>query len=245
MRRRSNPWPALVDLFGALLIATFGGLIMMYSDKAVGVTTEEAISTNSQIVVNQIAQQFTTSTGVQPPKEGEAEAKVYEVNFPTGRFEDVPLSPVEIQDLANRLRQVLDTLPAGDARRAVQIVVEGHSDDQTVRIAGDRYRDNWELSSRRAASLLAGLSNAGLSPDRYNIVSVGYADTRPKRCSGSSDECRDQNRRAVIRVRIDRQYAHLLETLPDEIARAGTIAHAGTAASDKSEIAGTATRLKP
>ena len=77
--------------------------------------------------------------------------------------------------------------------------VEGHTDDSPA--TGGRFRDNWELSASRAASVVSYLERAhGASPGL--LSATGYAATRPI-AEGTSPEARDLNRRVEMVLEFD------------------------------------------
>lgn len=71
---------------------------------------------------------------------------------------------------------VLDAIAAELASLRRPIRVEGHTDDTPV--GGSRFRDNWELSSSRAASVASYLQRAHAIEGRF-LGAAGYAATRP------------------------------------------------------------------
>jgi chemotaxis protein MotB len=76
------------------------------------------------------------------------------------------------------------------------VVVEGHTDNVPLRIAG--YASNWELSVARAASVVDFLSTeGGLPPGRF--ITAGYGEFRPVD-SNETPEGRARNRRIEVRV---------------------------------------------
>jgi len=77
--------------------------------------------------------------------------------------------------------------------------VEGHTDDSPV--GGDRFRDNWELSACRAATVTSYLEQAhGTSPQLLHAT--GLAATRPA-SPGTDAASRELNRRIEIVVELD------------------------------------------
>ncbi len=76
-----------------------------------------------------------------------------------------------------------------------QLLIEGHTDSEPI--AGE---SNWDLSSRRAASVAEVLIAAGIDPQR--LVVQGYADTRPVADNGT-EEGRRQNRRVELVVNVE------------------------------------------
>ena len=88
-----------------------------------------------------------------------------------------------------------DDIKVGAITNAVRI--EGHSDDDPV-AQGGPYRDNWELSTARAISVLRHLEGSGkVSPDR--LSAVGYGEYHPV-SSNDTDEGKSLNRRVEIVV---------------------------------------------
>lgn len=71
--------------------------------------------------------------------------------------------------------------------------VEGHTD--TVPIATERFRSNWELSTARALSVVRLLLDHGVSPD--NLSAAGYGEHQPV-ASNDTPEGRRRNRRIEI-----------------------------------------------
>ncbi len=77
--------------------------------------------------------------------------------------------------------------------------VEGHTDDTPA--AGGRFRDNWELSASRAATVVSYLERAHEASPGL-LSATGYAATRPI-VEGTSPEARDLNRRVEIVLELD------------------------------------------
>jgi chemotaxis protein MotB len=94
---------------------------------------------------------------------------------------------------------VLDVVADELGRMHRPIRIEGHTDDTPV--IGNRYRDNWDLSASRAASVTSYITRAHRIP--ANLLSAaGYADSRPV-ASNDTANGRELNRRIdlVIEVR--------------------------------------------
>lgn len=103
------------------------------------------------------------------------------------------------------LKRALDDIFDRGELRDVALVVEGHSDSTQVRAAGDKraeYLYNWNLSARRATSVLYEFRTLGLAPPRYNILAIGYSDSQPL-CRTSDELCAAKNRRTTIRISVD------------------------------------------
>lgn len=77
------------------------------------------------------------------------------------------------------------------------IIVEGHTDDTTIKKASIKaqYSDNWDLSTARAVSVLKYLVRKGVSPDRCSAA--GYAEFKPL-VPNIDDITRAKNRRIDI-----------------------------------------------
>ena len=76
----------------------------------------------------------------------------------------------------------------------LHIMVEGHTDDQTVK-AGAPYEDNWELSTKRALAVVRTLIRNGVDPAQ--VAAVGRGDQMPIGDNETTDG-RAENRRTVI-----------------------------------------------
>ncbi|MDR2734550.1 MAG: flagellar motor protein MotB [Spirochaetota bacterium] len=75
-----------------------------------------------------------------------------------------------------------------------RIAVEGHTDDTPVG-GTDVYRNNWELSTARAQSVLNYMAGEGVPSRRLQVV--GYAETKPIE-NNDTPEGRAYNRRVDI-----------------------------------------------
>ena len=73
------------------------------------------------------------------------------------------------------------------------IFVFGHTDDQPIKKSG--WKDNWQLSTERALSVVRYLRERGVSTDR--LVACGAGEHRP-RVPNSSQASRAKNRRVEI-----------------------------------------------
>ena len=77
--------------------------------------------------------------------------------------------------------------------------VEGHTDDTPV--AGPRFRNNWELSAARAATVVAYLEAAHKIP-AASLTAAGMGSSRPMAKSDTA-EGREANRRVEIVVELE------------------------------------------
>jgi chemotaxis protein MotB len=108
-----------------------------------------------------------------------------EAAFPSGGIEIASLALGVIDRVAGAVR---------DLSHPIQI--EGHTDDLPIRTA--RYGSNWELSTARAAAVVAYLIGvAGVEPTR--LSAAGYGEFHP-RVPNSSAANRARNRRIEIVV---------------------------------------------
>lgn len=78
--------------------------------------------------------------------------------------------------------------------RAVDIRVEGHTDD--VPIKNGRFRSNWDLSTARATAVIAELVGPGNIPPA-RLAAAGYAEYHPV-APNTTAEQRAQNRRVDL-----------------------------------------------
>ncbi len=78
--------------------------------------------------------------------------------------------------------------------QAIDVIVEGHTDN--VPVNGRGVRDNWELSTLRAASVVRRLVN-DFGVDPYRLTAAGRADNDP-RGDNSTPAGRAMNRRTEI-----------------------------------------------
>jgi len=211
--RRSNPWPAFVDLFSALLIPAFGGLLLLSAAYKQRIESEVVISE-----LRKVTEDIHAKLLLAVSEQAELKSRVREcgedtcvdlyIYFPTNEDKITKTNEKEaLHNLAVDLKNGLDRLP-DDYRRKIEVIVEGHADSKQIRTTGDPRRDylyNWDLSARRASSVVYEFRTEGLTVDRYRIAAIGYADSQPvPECDGKqSPECNDLNRRTTLRLRID------------------------------------------
>lgn len=94
---------------------------------------------------------------------------------------------------------VLDAIGAelADNQRG-RIQIEGHTDDEPIR--STRYRNNWELSASRAATVVSFLEQAhDIASNR--LTAAGLGSTRPL-VSNDTPEHRELNRRIEIVIQV-------------------------------------------
>lgn len=107
-------------------------------------------------------------------------------------------------NLMQKLADVINSEPS------MEVMIEGHTDDRTI-VAGSHLQDNWDLSVRRATSIVRQLQ------DKYNVapeklIAAGRSSYVPL-VENSSKENMAQNRRTriVIIPNLDKFFA-LLES---------------------------------
>lgn len=100
------------------------------------------------------------------------------------------------------------------ASRRVDVRVEGHTDDRPIRTA--RFRSNWDLSTARAATVVAVLADAGIAPER--LSAAGYGEFHPI-APNDTEDGRKLNRRVDLVV--STAVAHAEEATLDDAVDAG------------------------
>ena len=99
-------------------------------------------------------------------------------------------------DLTDDARAFLTRLAGELHARAVDLRVEGHTDDRPVR--GGRYTTNWELSTARASAVVQHLiTDAHFEPAR--LSAAGYGEFHPRVANDGPDN-RARNRRVDVVV---------------------------------------------
>ncbi len=88
---------------------------------------------------------------------------------------------------------------------ALSVSVEGHTDNEPIKIHKATYTDNWQLSVARSLSVVRALEKAGVAPGR--LTATGKGDTQPIADNGT-EEGRMKNRRTefVIAPKVDGLY---------------------------------------
>ncbi|MDR6816962.1 chemotaxis protein MotB [Neorhizobium sp. 2083] len=116
-----------------------------------------------------------------------------EVLFPVGGNELDPAGRVEMDKLAAALLDLAKEIPA-EINWVLR--VDGHTDNSPLSGTG-RYRDNWELSSARATSVVKYLISKGVPANR--LVAAGFGEFQPI-APGDTPEARSQNRRIELKL---------------------------------------------
>ena len=115
-----------------------------------------------------------------------------DVLFDIGSAEIGPEGERQLLELSTALRDIADEIPT-DIDWVLQ--VSGHTDDLPINTP--LYKDNWDLSSARAISVVRYLILAGVDPDR--LSASGFGEFQPIDTS-DSDAARARNRRIEMKL---------------------------------------------
>lgn len=85
--------------------------------------------------------------------------------------------------------------------KAARIVVTGHTDN--VPLSGSTYRDNWDLASARAASVVRAITESGVVLDA-ELVAVSKGESAPI-ADNTTEDGRQKNRRIEIEIEFDEE----------------------------------------
>ncbi len=206
--KRLDPWPVVADLFSGLLVACFAALIAFSVFATKKLQDEEARKGIDDL---QKKIRLILERTLQPPVsvtqcDIEDLCISVQIRFP----EDRDLIDEGFEQSLNRACHDLKTAFSdwsADDREKLFIQIEGHSDSQQPKNVGDArllYLHNWNLSSKRASSVLYEFDRCGLSQTGIKMVAVGLAATQPL-CPENTPECLQRNRRTTFRIKPDRE----------------------------------------
>ncbi|WP_378947509.1 peptidoglycan -binding protein [Mesorhizobium sp. ANAO-SY3R2] len=116
-----------------------------------------------------------------------------EVLFPIGSEQINDAGKVEMKKLAGAIIELQKEIPP-EINWVLR--VDGHTDNIPLSGTG-RYRDNWELSSARATSVVKFLIENGVPANR--LVAAGFGEFQPLDESGT-EEARSKNRRIELKL---------------------------------------------
>jgi chemotaxis protein MotB len=116
-----------------------------------------------------------------------------EVLFPSGGNELNDAGQVEMGKLATALLDLAKEIPS-EINWVLR--VDGHTDNVPLSGTG-RYKDNWELSSARATSVVKFLISRGVPANR--LVAAGFGEFQPI-AEGSDDTAHATNRRIELKL---------------------------------------------
>jgi chemotaxis protein MotB len=115
------------------------------------------------------------------------------VLFSSGQADVSQPGQVELDKLAAALLELEGQIPP---EIAWVLRVDGHTDARPLSGAG-RFRDNWELSSARAISVVKYLISQGVSPN--HLVAAGFGEFQPLE-PGDDDAINARNRRIELKL---------------------------------------------
>jgi len=115
-----------------------------------------------------------------------------EVLFDAGSADIGDTGEEQLMELSLALTEIADTIPT-DIDWVLQIT--GHTDDIPINTA--RFRDNWDLSTERALSVVRYLVLAGINPDR--LSAAGFGEFHPID-TANTPEARARNRRIEVKL---------------------------------------------
>lgn len=116
-----------------------------------------------------------------------------EVLFPVGGADLDDAGRTEMDKLAQAIIELAQEIPT-EINWVLR--VDGHTDNSPLSGSG-RYRDNWELSSARATSVVKYLISKGVAANR--LVAAGFGQYQPI-AEGDTPEVRSQNRRIELKL---------------------------------------------
>jgi hypothetical protein len=153
MLRRSNPWPAFVDLFSALLIATFAGLIMFSGAYREMKKKNEALEKGGNF-------------------------RLARAIIPAGDFQEYPVTDLrDPQETTRRIDQISREYQSLQSEFPYIFVI-GHSNQKEAKRPEDRdpsrsrLERNWEYAGRRAAKIAYLLQDILPSDQKSRMVVV-------------------------------------------------------------------------
>jgi chemotaxis protein MotB len=116
-----------------------------------------------------------------------------EVLFPVGSEEINDAGKVEMKKLADAIIELTKEIPP---EISWVLRVDGHTDNKPLSGTG-RFKDNWELSTARATSVVKFLIENGVPPDR--LVAAGFGEFQPLD-PADTDDARAKNRRIELKL---------------------------------------------
>ena len=116
-----------------------------------------------------------------------------EVIFATGQANVSAAGKEQLADIASALREIEKSIPE-NIPWILQI--EGHTDSDPI-ANSSFFRDNWDLSTERALSVVRFLRSEGISANR--LAAAGYGEFQPID-SGNSAASKQRNRRIELKL---------------------------------------------
>jgi flagellar motor protein MotB len=210
MRGWYDPWPSITDLFSSLLVACFAGLILTSfvadngEDGGDG-PRADPVAVEARHRREEALRSLRPHLGGQVRDCGIEDVCLdIQIQFATDE-EKVPRAHQQkLERACGALRSVMRKYKRAQ-RNELQVYVEGHSDavpPRNARTPRDASLYNWNLSARRATSVVYEFYRCGLRPPEYSILAIGYADSDPV-CRERTPECYSSNRRTTFRLHAD------------------------------------------
>jgi len=210
MKRQLNPWLSYVELFSALLVATFTGFIL-FSSVQVGYSNKNKELNEIRKIADEICLELEKKWGNSDIAiRSCGEDKCVDVFFHYRLNDCVIENEQEVAKLAvvaGVIKSALDKL-SPNQRKAIELIIEGHADmNPAVGMMDPKesFVFNWVLSYKRAVNVLYEFRSINLQPPDYNVIAIGYGNSKPL-CNGNDAECSKQNRRTTLRFHIDGKY---------------------------------------
>ena len=221
MKRRTpiNVWPALTDLMIVLAVVSLFVVLRLLETKDSFLRRELAYKTQIEVMEKELREKARNRQmflAIQKAQklideftEGDRDAFEDDQSLQFGDdLVSYPINGVEPEWLADsreKLHDFCSELTAelsreeeniDDLRQIFTIQVEGHTDSTTC--PGDPHC-NWWISSARAAVFVSLMKNDEICPGgrTWNLVPMGFADTRPPQSDGLTAE---PTRRIAVRI---------------------------------------------
>ncbi len=167
-------------------------IVQQFGGQYVSPTTELGKFTTS--VIDQAG--LKDQTTVKSDSQGVTVSFSSSILFESMSAEVLPAGRDAMQKLAESVQKF-----EKDRNTEYKLVVEGHTDSKPI--VGGSFATNWELSGARASTVVRLFLDKGFKPEQ--MVSMGYADTRPEVPSRTPageyiEDNLKKNRRVVIRI---------------------------------------------
>ena len=187
---------AIGSLSGAMSVLE-GGTQTEISKRRLQEATPIEVQDETSEMVNRIQQAVDEANEMQQKRQApeitvEEAQEGFVIKMPATLLFKPGSAAVENQDALLFLKRI--ALLISDMPNDIEVSVQGHTADDDPG-ASSLYKDNWELSSARAISVLKELEMDGVDPKRMSAV--GYAQYRPI-ATNATKTGREKNRRVEI-----------------------------------------------
>lgn len=187
---------AIGSLSGAMSVLE-GGIKTEVSKRRIQESTPLEVRDETSEQVNRIAAAVTeinemTGEGHGPAVSLEEAQDGFVIELPAALLFKSGSAAIENEDALLFLKRI--ALVIGELPNETKISVQGHTDNQGPG-AKSPYKDNWELSSARAISVLQELLLNGVDPKRINAA--GFGEHSPK-ATNMTEGGREKNRRVEL-----------------------------------------------